>query len=245
MRGKRYDQQLTPIEYWQQNKEYVRQQAQKMYGKVDAYTLRETIYKLAGEITSFRPSLIVGFIKMFKAKRVLDFSADHGDRLVGVLAMNLAQYTGIDPNNCIHPKYKEMIDYFVSTTKVTMIEAPFETAELPEGTYDLVITSPPYFDLEVYSDEPTQSINNRDLSTWFDNFLIASLIKAWNVLERGGHMVIIINDILNKANYVEKMVEIFTSITDDCKYLGVISYSEFINNKPKNPQPCFCWERLK
>ena len=244
MRSKRHDQELTPIEYWQQNKEYVKQQAYQLYNKVDAYTLRETIYKLAGEVTSFRPTLMIGFIKMFKAKRILDFSSGFADRLIGALAANIQTYLAIDPNSCLHPKYLEIIQHFPSTTKVTLIQAPFETAELPEGTYDLVITSPPYYNLEVYSDEETQSITNRDLSNWFDNFLMASLIKSWQVLEKGGHMIIIINDIYKKANYVEKMVEIFTDITQDCKYLGVIGYTELINNKPKSVQPCFCFLKI-
>ena len=31
---------------------------------------------------------------------------------------------------------------------------------IQEKTYDVCLTSPPYFDLEVYSHEETQSINN-------------------------------------------------------------------------------------
>ncbi len=245
MKAKRYDQELTPIEYWQQNKEYVKQQAQKLYGEVNAYTLRETIFKLAGEVTSFRPTLMVGFIKMFKARRILDWSSGWGERLLGSLVMNVDIYVGVDPNSCLHPKYQEMINYFPSTTKVTMIQSPFETAELPQGTYDLIITSPAYFNLEKYSDEETQSIINRNLDEWFDDFLLFSMFKAWNLLEKGGHFIVIINDVRDKYNYVEKMVEIFNANADGAQYLGVISYTELINNKPKNPQPCFCWSRLK
>ena len=245
MRARRYDQSLTPLEYWQQNKEYVKQQALKLYNKIDAYTLRETIYKLAGEVTSFRPTLMVGFIKMFKAKRILDPSSGWFNRGIGALAMNVESYTAVDPNSCLHPKYEEMIKHFPSTTKVTIIQAPFEEAILPKGTYDLVITSFPYFNLEVYSDEPTQSITNRDLSTWFDDFLIFSMNKCWEVLEKSGHMVIIVNDIKDQANYVKLMVDVFTEIHDDCKYLGVISYTELVNNQPKNPQPCWIFQKNK
>lgn len=246
MQAKRYDQPLTPIEYWQQNKEYVKQEAFKNYGFVDAYTLRETIFKLAGEVTDFRNTLMVGFIKMFKAKRVLDVSSGWGPRIIGAMAMNV-QYTGVDPNSCLHPKYKEMIQHFAKDpSKYITIQAPFETAELPPKlTYDLIISSPPFFQLEKYSNEETQSIHNRSLNEWFDDFLIASLNKAWDKLVKGGHMVININDIYNVANYCELMVNVFNDIhEDDAEYLGVIGYSEFVKGKPRSVQPVFCWRKI-
>jgi tRNA1(Val) A37 N6-methylase TrmN6 len=199
---------------------------------------------LAGEVTGFRPTIMMGFIKMFNAKRVLDFSSGWADRLVAAMAANV-YYVGIDPNSCLHPKYQEAINHFATQPKnYVMIESPFETAELPKGvTFDLVLTSPPYHKMEIYSNDPGQSVNNRDLNEWFDDFLMFSLIKAWKVLESKGHMVIIINDIYKVANYTEKMVEIFTKITKDATFLGVISYSEFENNKPKSVQPTFLWKK--
>lgn len=247
MNAKRYDQDLTPIEYWHKNKDLVYKEAEKRYGKVDAYTLRESIYHLAGEVTGFRCTITVGFIKMFKSKKILDFCSGWFDRGIGAMALDstIKYYVGVDPNSCLHPKYREMIEYFgMSTEKYIMIQSPFETAVLPPNkTYDLVITSPPYYSLEVYADETTQSITNRNLNEWFDDFLIVSLIKSWSVLDSEGHMIIIINDVYKVANYCELMVQVFTDITEDAEYLGVISYSEFDKGKPKNAQPCWVWRK--
>lgn len=245
MKAKRYDQDLTPYEYWQKNKQNVINYAITNYGESNAYTLRESIFKLAGEVTGFRPTLMVGFIKMFKSKKILDFSSGWGDRLVGAIAANVDFYCGVDPNSCLHPKYKEIIEHFAKNKKrYVMIESPFEEAVLPENkTYDLILTSPPYFNLETYTNEETQSINNRDVNEWFDDFLIFSLIKAWKVLDVSGYMVIIINDINEIAHYTEKMVTIFTKITKDAEFLGVISYSNIKNNHPVNPQPCWIWKK--
>jgi 16S rRNA G966 N2-methylase RsmD len=243
MQAKRYDQQYTPLAYWEQNKQMITDKTLKEYGKVDAYTLREMVFKLAGEVTSFRPTLMVGFIKMFKAKKVLDISSGWGDRLIGAIAANIT-YVGVDPNTCLVKPYQEMIKQFaVNQKKYTMIHSPFETAKLPYKDFDLVLTSPPYFTLEEYSKEETQSVTNKDLNTWFDDFLIFSLNKAWDHLIVNGHMVIIINDIYKVANYTKLMVEVFNEIHDDAEYLGVISYSEFVNKKPKNPQPCWVWRK--
>ena len=245
VKAKRYDQELTPIKYWQQNKEYIKQQAQKLYGEVNAYTLREMIFKLSGEVTTFRETVAVGFIKMFNAKRILDPSSGWSNRLIAALSVGVEVYVGVDPNSCLHPKYKEIINHFPSKTRAIMIESPFETAVLPDITYDLILTSFPYFNLEVYTDEKTQSITNRDLNTWFDEFLILSMNKAWDKLEKNGKMVIIVNDIFNQANYVKLMVDVFTDIHDDCKYLGVISYTELVNGTPKNSQPSWIFSKIK
>jgi SAM-dependent methyltransferase/ribosomal protein L31 len=245
MQAKRYDQELNPHQYWEQNKEYVKQEAYKNYGVVDAYTLRETIFKLAGEVTGFRITLMVGFIKLFKAKKILDISSGWGERLLGAINQGVS-YNSTDPNSCLHPKYHEMIKHFAKDTKkYTMTQSTFEEAILPKMTYDLIFTSMPYYTLEKYTDEESQSINKYPtLDDWFDNFLIFSLNKAWDVLEVGGHMCINLNDVYNVANYCELMVNVFNDIHDDAEYLGVISYSEFVKGKPKNVQPIFVWKKI-
>jgi ubiquinone/menaquinone biosynthesis C-methylase UbiE len=241
--AKRYDQPLNPYDYWQTYKNDIINKSLKQYGNDNAYSLREIIFQTAGEVTTFRPSLFVGFIKMFKAKKVLDFSSGWGDRLIGAIAANVDFYCGVDPNPCLHDKYNDIINFFDPEHKdrYQMIQAPFETANLPDVIFDLVLTSPPYWNLEVYSDDKNQSIYNRNLDDWFDNFLIASLLKSWSVLKSKGYLIIIINDIYNQASYTEKMIKVFNRITKDAEFLGVISYSEFVNNEPKSPQPCWIW----
>lgn len=242
--AKRFDRPLTPLEYWEQNKTQIASEALAKYKVVNNKTLREVVYEKAGEVTTFRPTLMVGFIKMFNAKRVLDFSAGWGDRLIGAAAANVDLYVGVDPNTCVFNKYKEIIDFFkLDKSKFMMINEPFETATLPDKTFDLICTSSPYFSLESYSDEKTQSIFNRDLTTWFDDFLMTSLFKAWEKLVSKGHMVIIINDMPNENKFVQNMVEIFNQNVKDAQYLGVISYSEFKNNLPINPQGCWIWSK--
>jgi DNA modification methylase len=244
MTYKRYDRELTPKQYWEQNKEFVITEAILNYGEETPYTLRETIYKLAGECTEFRPTVLAAFIKMYNAKRVLDPAAGSGSRLIAAMALGV-EYVGVDPNSAIHPIYQEMINHFAAADKdrYQMIQSPFEDAILPDMTFDLIMSSLPYFTLEKYSDEDTQSISRyptRD--EWFNNFLIPILNKAWNTLEIGGHMCINLNDIFKKESYCKDMVDTFNREHRDAEFLGVISYSEFKkNNMPKSPQPVFCW----
>lgn len=244
MTYRRYDRQITPLEYWNQNKQQVRLHSLQKYGNMSAYSLRESIYELAGECSEFRPTVLMSLIKMYKAKRVLDPAAGSGSRLIAAIAADV-DYTGVDPNTQAHEVYKEIIEYFKPNKEPTLIQSPFEDCELPQDkTYDLVMTSPPYFTLETYSSEETQSTSRYPtLDQWFDNFLMPTLNKSWSVLDTGGHMCININDIFKEAAYCQRMVEAFNGAHTEATFLGVISYSEFKNDKPRSPQPIFCWEK--
>ena len=247
VQARRLDQPLSPYDYWNKNKDYVYQKAQEWYGETTDHTLREAIFRLAGEASEFRATLAVGFIKMFKARKILDPSMGWSSRLIGAIAMNVDVYVGVDPNPCLHTKYNEVIEFFgADKNRFITIQAPFETAKLPENiTYDLILTSPPYFNLEVYNEnDVNQSIQNRDLNAWFDDFLIASLNKAWDVLDRGGHMVIIINDLPNEVKYTELMIQVFNDLHDDAIWDGVISYTQLADGKPRQPQPAWIWTKM-
>lgn len=248
MKCKRYDSDESPFDNWNNNKDKIIANAIKKYGKINVYSLRESLYQLSSECTSFRPTIMVSLIQMFRAKRILDFSAGWGDRLIGAMsqANNIEYYCGVDPNTCLHPNYKKMIEFFgLNKDKFNLIESPFETAKIPKKNYDLVCTSPPYFSLETYSDEDTQSISGSDnVEDWLNNFLFFSIKKAWKLLIKGGHMVIIINDMKN-IKFVEEMIDFIGNKIKDSKYRGVIGYGEKIeNNKYKSPQPMWVWQKV-
>ena len=64
-----------------------------------------------------------------------------------------------------------------------------------EKKYDLVFTSPPFFDLEVYENEKSQSISKfNTLEKWKQNFLIPAMEKSVSALEMNGHLVIYVSD---------------------------------------------------
>ena len=71
---------------------------------------------------------------------------------------------------------------------------PFETGPLHDDErFDLVVTSPPFFDLEIYvsdsKDDKQSSTSFPELATWLTGFLFVSMAKAWAHLDAGGHMV--------------------------------------------------------
>jgi len=91
-------------------------------------------------------------------------------------------YTGIDPCAKTYEALRAIRDE-LGLTNVTLINKPAEVAlQQSLGTYDIALTSPPYYNLELYSDEPTQSVSgpNAGYQAWLNTFLspvIAGVIR--------------------------------------------------------------------
>lgn len=232
----------SPINYYFDNTFKLATDCLRNYSEITPYNMRETLYKFAKECTSHRPSLLVSLVQMFKSKSVLDVSAGWGDRLIGSLAASV-DYVGVDPNNCLHAGYQMMINYFSNNkNKYTVLEGRFEDENLlipTDRKYDLVYTSPPYFDLEVYSDTAPQSVSDyKDENAWFNHFLKPALSRAWSLLENEGLFTININQ-KQGERYVNNMIDFINSFKDSVN-LGVISYS---NTQLTNPQPIWIWKK--
>ena len=73
------------------------------------------------------------------------------------------------------------------STNVNLINDCAENV-LPEleGTFDLALTSPPYYNLEVYSDESTQSHNYGSYTQWVQKFLTPVVFGVLDHLNDNG-----------------------------------------------------------
>jgi len=161
-------------------------------------TLRSGIALRKYIASQFRPSAAKAIYEYFDAKNVLDFSSGWGDRVSAAMATDkLESYVGIDPNSVLFDGYNKQIEKFNKNKNIRMIMQPAEEA-LNELDYqpDLVFTSPPYFIIERYSKDSTQSWKRyKKLNDWLDMFLFPVIEKSWNLLKDGGHMAINISDV--------------------------------------------------
>ena len=90
-----------------------------------------------------------------------------GDRLAGFYASECAEkYIGIDPRKENHPIYKQQAEFyekhrtfFEVDTSYDCICSPADDGDLSayKESVDLIMTSPPYFCVERYSYDDTQS----------------------------------------------------------------------------------------
>lgn len=205
--------------------------------------VREKLFEAKIECTSFRPNIMCSIVAMFNATKVLDFSSGWGDRLIAAIACDV-EYLGIDPNVELQKGYQDMRKFFgVSDRRFTTLVGRAQDMDSliePERTFDLVFTSPPYFNYELYNGNEKDRDEMKNEGVWFETFLKPSLNAAWDKLDDEGHMAININQTLRTQTYVSKMIE-HVSAFEDAQYLGVVSY---VNDRTrKSPQPIFIWKK--
>ena len=201
-------------------------------------------------VTQFKPSVAKAIYDFFDAENVLDFCAGWGDRLVGFNASNSQSYIGIDPNSKLHEPYRKIHQFCNTGKKATFICSPAEEVDYSDLKYDFVFTSPPYFDLEIYSQEETQSVkkfNTFDL--WLEGFLLTTLSKIYEGLDEGGRIAVNIADNENKKVLVcTDMVAYMESI--GATFEGIIGYGlqtrpKSIDTEIRKAEPIFIWSKGK
>ena len=265
MKCKREGKELSPFAAWN-NKDYMKLVIEKyIEDKEDltSFNLRESFYKLSSKLpekyknmecnffkATLAASVYHAFLRDSTKTRVLDISAGWGDRLLAALAKNLDSYLAYDPNASLQPGYRAMIDEYMESKKdqYKVIDAPFESAEenLKGREFDLIFTSPPYFDLEVFTTEGEQSIiSHSTFDKWMVHFLFKSLYIAWNTLVPDGNMVIHIDDFskgTEKHRIIEPMVLFVCGWCSNARFDGVVGASGY-NKKKDYKSPMWVFKK--
>lgn len=167
---------------------------------LDARYLREIIYQNIPETRAFNVSWCKALLNQtlgedLSGKSWLDISAGWGDRLIAA-AINKMHYRAADPNTLLQPGYQRIISMLGDPKLQQVDPVGFEDLVLGEELFDVVLSSPPYFNLEIYNtSEDTQSITRYPGRTsWLVNFLFGVLEKAWKHLRVGGYLILHLGD---------------------------------------------------
>ena len=179
---------------------------EKVLTKVDLQSIRMATTLRKYVASQFKPSIAKAFYDYFGSVNVLDFSAGWGDRLAGFYCGETTKsYVGIDPNTLNHPNYKKQVEFykkhqtfFEEEKKVDLICEPAEDVDYSkyENYFDTIFTSPPYFNVEKYSDEDTQSyVRYKNIDSWNEDFLHKAIGKMIPTLKKDGILAINIADV--------------------------------------------------
>ncbi|MBL7481307.1 7-cyano-7-deazaguanine synthase [Legionella bononiensis] len=157
-------------------------------------------------VTNYKP-ILVGLLIKFLGERypeipiehMLDLCSGWGDRLIGSFAsasLGLKRYVGVDPQELLHESYQRMAEQFSPPGFSTFFYAsPMEecTQEqlTPEHTPNqLMMTCPPYFNLENYNGSNQSHIKYNVYSSWKENFLYKLVGQSIISLQPGGFIAI-------------------------------------------------------
>jgi hypothetical protein len=153
-----------------------------------------------GSITIFKPLIAMEIYKRFNPNTILDFTMGWGGRLIGACVLNIPKYIGIDLNTNLEEPYKNMKTFMGDLSK-TEIELYFEDAvnfDYSKLDYDMVLTSPPYYNIELYN-----GTKKRSKKEWEEDFYIPIFTNTFKYLKSGGFYCLnisqkIYNDIAKK-----------------------------------------------
>ena len=136
-----------------------------------------------GSITIFRPLQAMEIYCRFKPTSILDFTMGWGGRLVGACALGINSYMGIDNNMQLKKPYENMVKMLAPLSQ-TKVDLYFEDAvhfDYSKLKYDMVLTSPPYYNTEIYG-----NTNPMDREVWNTTFYEPLFKKTYQYLQKGG-----------------------------------------------------------
>lgn len=188
-------------------------------------------------ISQFKPIQAKYIYCKYKPKIILDFSAGWGGRCLGAMSLNI-DYIGFDINKSLKTPYKQMINFYSHDSKVNIYFTDSSKVDYSKFKYDMVFTSPPYFDekrkaIETYEYMP----NYKDKEDFNNKFFFPVVENTYKYLDKNGiyalnipkYMYIDIKKILGKYNKRIKL-----SITD--------RHAEKVNQK-KYEEYIYIWKK--
>lgn len=158
----------------------------KNYNTYPTIKIWKRIYDLYyGSITIFRPLQAMEIYCRFKPTSVLDFTMGWGGRLVGACALDLVRYIGIDNNIHLKKPYKNMVQLLkkVSSTEIQLFFQDALKIDYSKLFYDMVLTSPPYYNLELYNG----TNEKKSKEEWNKEFYEPIFERTYKYLQKGGY----------------------------------------------------------
>jgi hypothetical protein len=181
-----------------------------------------TMGKALGSVTKYRAKVAKTIVKYFGAERVLDPCAGWGGRMLGAAAAGAA-YVGCDPDPRTAAGLRAILaDPSIPADigpKVTILEKPCEQA-LAEGDitgpFDLILTSPPYFNLELYTGGEQSTAAYPTWEGWVSDWLKPVIVGSLALLNADGVSCWSVKDFKTDRPY--KLVDAVTKIHKEAGY---------------------------
>lgn len=185
-------------------------------------------------VSNFRPTAAAAIYEYFSNPNdtVLDMSFGFGGRLLGAFLAK-RNYIGFDPsvramkanmemksflenyfknsdqnnfpNNYDLASEAEQNNYELINQGSEIAFTHSDGSQIKPNSIDLCFTSPPYFNCEKYSNEPTQSyLQFPDKTSWLENFLGCTMENCFHVLKPEHQMIINIQNVKSFPTLVEE-----------------------------------------
>lgn len=149
--------------------------------------IRRTLVLSGGlaSVTKYRAGLSKHLVKRYEATRVLDPCIGWGGRMLGALAAG-ATYVGCEPD----PKTFAGLQGILADIEreADLYHEPAETRlpQIPSASVDMILTSPPYYTLELYTGGDQSVKDGMTWDEWVTTWLRPVVHEALRCLRPGG-----------------------------------------------------------
>jgi hypothetical protein len=228
------------VKLYKQGKEKGLSHEKALYGVSNLY---------GGSISQFKASIACYFYWKYNASSVIDPCSGWGGRMLGAWKMGI-KYQSFDTNFDLKLPYSQMISFLKSVDKDTKLKIDFKDSakvDYSKYTYDMVFTSPPYFDTEVYEgmegykDAKGDKIGRETtpFEVWIEKFYMPMFYKSYKHLSRNGWCVFNIPQEAYPVAYFvlgepDEIVQMPTAKRGKITYKGEYIYSWKRNKEPSN-----------
>lgn len=215
--------QLNFYEIWKNRAFFKEKKYVKNFIKVESknhpdYTTEHIWYSLArfyfGSIQQFKPLIAMKYFCEYKPTAVLDPTCGWFGRGIACSAIGVSKYIAFDTNRHLGKPYKEIVDFLKREGSTTEFQVEIQdalTVDYSKYEYDMVFTSPPYYNVEMYHDQSSKTEDE-----WNAEFYRPLVEKTYGGLKRGGHFILIVpekvytsvlNPILGKYDKRELLIK--------------------------------------
>ena len=190
-------------------------------------------------VSNFRPIIAKYIYNKYLAGEisptVYDFSAGWGARCLAAMSLRY-NYIGVDPltSNNINDMikfYKNSKELYIPGSYICYNVCSQDEVlyELLPNNIDLAFSCPPYFNLEVYSKDATQSYNQySNYNDWLEYYWRPTIKICHNKLKDAGKLVFIIKDRYGKLDLKEGMEKII--FEEGFEFVESLQYKTSVNH---------------
>lgn len=149
-------------------------------------------------VSNFRPTIAKYMYENYCPLngKTLDFCSGFSGRLLGCIGASKGiHYYGIDPEPFVAQGNVSCASYFKNKKSFGFSFAvgcaEDVISDYKDEFFDLIFTSPPYFDTEVYSSNKNQSsVKYKTYKEWLDGFLFKITLESKRILKKDGFFAI-------------------------------------------------------
>ena len=157
-------------------------------------------------VSLFKPVAAKYLYKYYSKKKIFDLSAGWGARALAAMSLNI-EYYGVDPLTA--NGINKMMKFFDG--KGFVVDGCSEDKDIYDyiPVVDCIMSSPPFYNLEIYSDSENQSINKyKEYGEWIEKYWGKTVENCMRILEEGGYFIFVAKNKVGKYNLAEDMKNI-------------------------------------